>query len=189
MSNKVFVGIILALAVGAGGYLFINQATKSKTVLLGVQHPNQGQTHIARGQSHAAYNSDPPSSGPHYNDAGAPTAWGVYTQEVPAEVFVHNEEHGGIIVTYRPDLPKDQLSKLQKLFAPPYSNPNFRPTKGLVTPRAQDTHPIELAAWTWTLNLDHYDEATIMKFYLQHVGNAPEPTAGPTNTPIDQAAQ
>ncbi len=177
-----------ALAVGFIGLVVVSQVTKSKEPLLGVQHPSQGQEHIARGQAHAAYNSDPPSSGPHYSDSGAPADWGVYVTEVPEEVFIHNEEHGGIVITYQPNLlPSDQLKKLQALVVPPYSNKSFMPKKALVTPRAKDTHAIELASWTYTLNLDKFDEATLVKFYMQHAGNAPEPQGGPDNTPINQA--
>lgn len=190
MSNKVFIGLIAILAIGAISLVAITQKSKPAEALIGVQHKNQGETHIQRGQSHPAYNSDPASSGWHYADAGAPAPWGVYTEEVPQEVFLHNEEHGGVVISYNPKLlPAYQLKKLQALFAPPYSDKTFSPTKALVTPRAKDTHAIELAAWTWTLNLDHYNETTLKKFYLQHVGQAPEPTAGPTNTPINQASQ
>src|SRR4051812_26779903 len=129
MSNKVFFGIIVALLLGAGVYGFTVQHKKPKEVTLGVSHTEQGRDHIAEGQPHDPYNSDPPSSGPHYSSANAPAPWGVYIQEVPEEVFIHNEEHGGVIITYKPDLPADQLKKLQALFAPPYSNTNFKPNK------------------------------------------------------------
>ncbi len=188
MSNKVFAIVILILVIGGGGYLVVTQNSKPKEAIIGVQHASQGQEHIAQGQTHKPYNSDPPSSGPHRSDAQAPAQWGVYAQEVPEEVFVHNEEHGGVVVTYSPTLlPTDQLKRLQALFAPPYSNPKFTPSKAIVTPRTKDTHAIELAAWTWTLSLDKYDEATLIKFYFQHEGKSPEPTAGPSNTPINQA--
>lgn len=188
MSNKGFAIFISVLVIGATGFIAVKQMSKPKEAVIGVQHPNQGQQHIMAGESHQAYNSDPPSSGPHRNDASAPALWGVYTQEVPPEIFVHNEEHGGIVVTYNPKLlPADQLKKLQALVLPPYSNKSFTPTKILVTPRAADTHAIELAAWTWTLNMDNYNEATLIKFYLQHEGKSPEPTAGPTNTPALQS--
>lgn len=173
--------------IGLGTLITVNQLTKSKEPLIGVSHPNLGGQHIARGASHEAYNSDPPSSGPHYSDSGAPTSWGVYSQEVQDEVFLHNEEHGGIIITYQPNLlSADQLKKLSALFLPPFSNKTFSPAHAIVTPRAKDTHMIELASWTYTLNLDSYDEATIIQFYNQHAGKAPEPLAGPTNTPISQ---
>lgn len=189
MSNKFFIGLIAILVVGTFGYIAITQKSKPKEVTIGVQHASQESKHIAQGQSHVAYNSDPPSSGPHYADASAPTPWGVYTQEVPEEVFLHNEEHGGVVIAYKPDLPKDQIEKLQKLFAPPYSNKDFKPSKAIVTPRTKNTKAIELASWNWTFSLDQYDEATIMKFYLQHVGKSPEPAAGPTNTPINQSRE
>lgn len=190
MSNKVFIGFITVLVVGMVGFLAITQKSKPKEATIGIHHASLGGTHIARGQSHPAYNSDPPSSGWHYSDSGAPTLWGVYTQEVQDEVFLHNEEHGGVVITYNPTLlPADQVKKLQALFAPPYADSHFNPTKAIVTPRSKDTHPIELAAWTYTLNLDSYNQATLEKFYLQHVGQSPEPSAGPTNTPINQAGQ
>jgi len=188
MSNKAFAAVILLLVV-ASGYIFLKPQAKPKEAIIGVNHSSQGEKHITEGQPHEAYNSEPASSGPHYSDANAPANWGVYTQEVAPEVFLHNEEHGGIVVTYNPGLlPADQIKKLQALFVPPYSVKSFTPSKALVTPRAKDTHAIQLASWTWTLNLDRYDEAALVKFYLQHVGKSPEPSAGPNNTPINQAA-
>ncbi len=188
MSKTLIITAVLSI-VGTGSLITVNQITKSKEPIVGVQHASQGQAHIKQGEAHDAYNSDPASSGPHYADSSAPTDWGIYTQEVPDEVFIHNEEHGGVIVTYQPELlPSDQLKKLQDLFNAPYSNKAFSPIKFIITPRSKDKHAIELASWTYTLNLDAYDETTIIKFFNQHAGRAPEPTAGPFNTPINQAA-
>jgi hypothetical protein len=188
LGNKFFVGLVALIIIGSGVYVYGKQKSTPKEPILGIQHANLGEKHIAQGSKHDAYNSDPASSGPHYADSSAPTQWGVYTQEVPEEVFIHNEEHGGIVVTYNPTLlPADQLKKLQALFAPPYRNKGFSPTKAVVTPRTKDTHAIEIASWLYTLNLDKYDESTIMKYYLQHEGKSPEPSAGPINTPINQA--
>lgn len=189
MSNRGFLILVSALIIGAFGFVAVKTKNTKPQPRLGISHPSQGGTHIKAGEKHPAYNSDPPSSGWHYNDASAPTPWGVYTQEVPDEVFLHNEEHGGIIITYRPDLPPSQIKKLQDLFAPPYSNYNFTPSKAIVTPRSKDTKPIELAAWTRTLSLDKYDENTLIQFYLTNVSKSPEATAGPNNTPINQARQ
>ncbi|MES2971765.1 MAG: DUF3105 domain-containing protein [Patescibacteria group bacterium] len=188
MSNKVFIAIIAFLAIGSFGFIAMKQKSKPKEVTLGVQHAIQEATHIAQGQPHEPYNSEPASSGPHYADQTAPTSWGVYTQEIPEEVFVHNEEHGGVIITYKPDLPADQLKQLQALFAPPYSNKDFQPIKAIVMPRSKNTRAIQIASWGYTLHLDQYDEDTIRKFYLQRVGKSPEAGAGPNNTPINQAA-
>lgn len=186
MSSKVFIGFILVAIVGIFGFAVFKQKSKPAAPRLGTEHPSQGQNHIAQGQKHDAYNSSPASSGPHYADSSAPTSWGVYTQQVPEEVFLHNEEHGGVIITYKPDLPADQVKKLQLLFAPPYSNAKFSPSKAIVTPRSKNTKPIELASWRRTLSLDSYDENTIMQYYLTNIGKSPEAGAGPSNTPINQ---
>ena len=189
MSNKGFLVLIVVIVIGAFGFIAFGGKKTPKMPQLGINHKSLGGNHIQEGAKHPAYNSDPASSGWHYNDASAPTAWGVYVQELPPEIFLHNEEHGGVIITYNPKLlPTDQLKKLQALFAPPYSNKNFTPSKAIVMPRSEDTHALELAAWTVTYNMDSYNETNLMDFYLQHVSHSPEPTAGPTNTPINQAA-
>ena len=179
--------LIIAVVLGFGGFVIYHSTATPKEALLGVKHPNQGQDHVVRGKAHAAYNSDPASSGPHYNDQGAPAPWGAYHQEVPQEVYIHNEEHGGVVITYNPSLlsPTD-VTKLQKLFTSPYSDSSFNPNKALVTPRVADKHAIEIASWTYTLNLDKYDQSILEKYYLQHVGQSPENGAGPNNTPSIQ---
>ena len=180
------VGVV---AVSLGGLVVINQISKSREPIIGVLHASQGRTHIERGAAHVGYNSEPASSGPHYQDALTPAQWGIYITEVAPEVFIHNEEHGGVIVTYQPDLlPQDQLKKLRALFAQPYSNKTFSPVKAIIAPRAKNTHAIQIASWLYTLDLDKYVEATIIKYFKQHAGDAPEPSAGPYSKPINQAA-
>ena len=131
MTNKTFAIVILILLLGSGGYLAIKLGSKPKEATIGVKHAIQGSDHIAEGQKHAAYNSSPASSGPHYSSASAPAPWGAYNQEVPPEYYIHNEEHGGVIVTYNPKLlPASDVSKLQKMFTKPYSDSTFAPNKG-----------------------------------------------------------
>lgn len=187
MSDKGFLAFIAVLIVGTLGFIILKQDSKPTEATLGTVHKEQSREHIASGAQHEPYTTSPATSGPHYSDATAPTLWGVYIQEVPEEVFVHNLEHGGIVVTYRPDLPVDQLKKIQDLFVPPYSDKNFKPNKALVTPRTKNTKPIQVVAWNYSLDLDTYDEAKLKKFYLQRVGKAPEAAAGPNNVPINQA--
>jgi hypothetical protein len=188
MRNKLFLIIVAVLVVGFAGMIIYTKNAKPKEEQIGTIHPDLGQKHIQQGAKHDAYNSSPASSGPHYADTTAPAQWGVYTTELTEEVFIHNEEHGGVVVTYNPDLlPQDQVKKLQALFALPYETKDFQPAKFIVTPRSTNTKPIQLAAWRYTLDLDSYDEAKIKKFYSQRAGKAPEPMAGPVNTPINQA--
>ncbi len=190
MSNRIFYGII-AILLGGTVVLFMTRHKPNTTVaLVGVAtHANQGGNHIAQGTPHITFNSELPSSGPHYADASAPAQWGIYTQELPPEVFLHNEEHGGVVIAYKPDLPQDQITKLQKLFASSGSDKTFSAGKFILTPRTTNKYPIELASWTRTYNLTSFDQTKVEQFYLQNVSSkrAPESFAGPTNKPINEA--
>lgn len=188
MSDKGFLGFIAVLIIGTVGFIVFKQESKPVEPAIGKSHKEQSREHIANGAKHAAYTTSPATSGPHYADNTSPTAWGVYVQEVPEEVFIHNLEHGGVVITYRPDLPADQIKKLQDLFVPPYSDKSFKPNKAIVTPRTKNSKPIQVVGWNYSIDLDQFDEATLKNFYLQRVGKAPEAAAGPSNVPINQAA-
>ena len=59
------------------------------------------------------YAVTPPVGGPHN------AIWmnaGVYTKPVPSERAVHNLEHGAVWITYRPNLPADQVAQLVDFF-------------------------------------------------------------------------
>ncbi len=192
MSNRVFYGVLVLILIGFSVSYLARPKPKHNDKLMGVvTHKSQGEQHIAEGATHVNYNSELPSSGPHYQDASAPAEWGAYTQELPPEIFLHNEEHGGVVVAYKPGLAQNQISKLQGLLAPPYADKNFNPGKAILTPRADNKYPIELASWTQTFNLSSFDQTKIEKFYFNNVSNkrAPESFAGPKNTPINEAVQ
>lgn len=174
--TKQFFAVVLIVVAALGGIYWYSGSKKDTTppAQLGTQHSDQGNKHIAPNEPHDPYNSDLPSSGPHYSQ---PAPWGVYEEDIPPEVFVHNLEHGGIVVTYRPDLSPDQLALLKNLLTAPFSRQGFSPTKVLLFPRASNTNFIQIASWTRTFNLDSYDENLIVEFYLGNVGKSPEPTA------------
>ena len=134
---------------------------------VGVLYPNLGQEHIAIGASHTAYNSNPPTSGPHY---AQPAKWGVYRYELPDEQLVHNLEHGGIWISYNQTVASDTVDKLEAL-AQKY------PDKIIVEPRAKDDSPIALASWTRLLPLNEFDETTILNFIRLNKNRSPEPNA------------
>jgi hypothetical protein len=90
---------MVALAVGAVAVLALGVAW----VFLAPEPPwvsfeSVGNEHLATpDQPHTPYNSSPPSSGPH---VGSLVAWQEYEDNVPAELFVHNLEDGGVALTY-----------------------------------------------------------------------------------------
>lgn len=173
MSSKVFIGVMIALVIGVGAYVFIQQKSKPKEMTLGTQHAELGKNHVSP-STKVDYNSNPPSSGDHYQ---SPAPKGAYEQGIPDGTAIHNLEHGYIWIAYRPDLPSDQVQKLKGLFSSPFSDPKFTPSKAIVTPRPNNPAPISVVSWRWTMNLDTFDENKLTQFYLQHVSKSPEAAA------------
>lgn len=164
------VGAMVAIFVAGGGG---NKSSTSKgdVALIGDKHDNQGQKHIQNGDKHEAYNSNIPSSGPHYI---SPTPWGIKDSEIVDEMLVHNEEHGGVIIAYKPDLPRDQVDRLKQIFNQLPASSQFNEVKAVLVPRAANDKPVQLAAWTYSLSLDSVDEAQIKQFYQGYLDKGPE---------------
>ncbi len=133
---------------------------------LGQAFADQGREHIAIGASHLSYNSNPPTSGPHYVQ---PAPWGIYQHELPDEALVHNLEHGGIWISYNNIDPvtKQEIETLAKQHA----------DKMIVTPRARDDAKIVLASWRRLLKLDGFDENAVIAFIKANKNRSPEPDA------------
>ena len=74
------IGVLLLVGVVAWSIQRANQPVPGEAV------PIQGQQHVAVGQSHPPYNSDPPTSGWHYDE---PVKAGFYENSLPDEQLVH----------------------------------------------------------------------------------------------------
>lgn len=164
---KAFIGIFISvlLFVGLGYYLFQSSSeAEDPGNKPGELFENLGADHIDEGtQTPVTYNSNPPSSGPHWPVA---SVWGVYDIPEPDERYVHNLEHGGIWISYKPTLPAETIAQL-KDFAKRYR-------KVVVTPREANDSNIALAAWTRVQKLDSFDERTIIQFIEAHYDQGPE---------------
>ncbi len=122
----------------------------------------QSRDHIKATDTHAAYNSNPPTGGWHYD---TPAQTGIYDKEFPDEQMVHNLEHSHVWIAYRPDLPKDQIEKLADI-AKSYGS------KIIMTPRKANDTPIALVAWEHVLKMDSVDEAKVKEFIDAYRGLA-----------------
>jgi len=168
MKDKVFYGFLALVVVGFLGFAVANKAPEKPRP--GTEHQDNGRKHV---QSKKYGGDEPPTSGDH----AEPLAWQVYDQEVPDANVIHNMEHGGVYISYRPDLPKDQIDKIKALFSKPYSNAKFSPTKAVVAPRAEDKAPIVMSSWTRSESFQTFDEAKMIEYYLANIGKSPEPGA------------
>lgn len=156
------IGIIVVIAIGYGVVILVRQGQQPRP---GEAFPIQGQEHIAVGVSHEAYNSNPPTSGPHY---AQPANWGVYQIELPDEQVIHNLEHGGIWISYTDidDTTKMALENIAK-----------SRSKIIVTPRSKNDAPITLASWGKLQKFQTLDEQAIQVFIEANSNKSPEPFA------------
>ncbi len=86
----------------------------SPTSAVGESVPVQGRDHIKVGANHAPYNSNPPTSGPHYEE---PVATGVYSTEYADENLLHSLEHGYVIVSYNCDVKEVGINLIRQVWA------------------------------------------------------------------------
>jgi len=141
---------------------------------IGTQEPLLNPEHIVP-PAKGSYNTVPPTSGQHYNQAGlAPTSWGIKDSNLPNEVTTHNLEHGGIVIGYNNLSPAetDQLKGIVRALM----NGTYR--KIVLEPYPLADAKIALTSWGWLLKLQSVDEIQIVQFTRAHYSDpnfAPEP--------------
>lgn len=128
-----------------------------------------------------AYPSYPPSSGDH--DA-CWAVWGVHTDAVPAENWVHNLEHGGVVFLYdAATLPAEDLTTLTWWVG---SLPEGR---AVLTPSSEPMDAMVAAvSWEHRLLLGCFDGAALDAFFWDRVGFAPEDVTSPPAASCGEAS-
>jgi hypothetical protein len=111
--------------------------------------------HVAYiGASHAAYDSIPPTSGPHVPWTVAP---GIYREQIPEELQVHALEHGHILIQYARSTPANERRKLEAFG-------RSHPRQVIVAPYNRLKSGIALTAWGRLERLTHPDTRRIETF-------------------------
>ena len=77
--------------------------------------PELEAKHIAPGDEHEDYNTNPPTSGAHFAQPLAPIDTGFYSTPVEPEKVLHNLEHGQIVIWYNPDAPDQTIDDIETL--------------------------------------------------------------------------
>ena len=141
---------------------------------IGTKEPLLQPEHIVP-PAKGSYNTVPPTSGQHYNQAGlAPATWGIKDSNLPNEVTTHNLEHGGIVIGYNNLTPAetDQLKGIVRALM----NGTYR--KIILEPYPLTNAKVALTSWGWLLNLQSVDQIQIVQFTRSHYSDpnfAPEP--------------
>ncbi|CAA9559857.1 MAG: hypothetical protein AVDCRST_MAG73-3554 [uncultured Thermomicrobiales bacterium] len=169
--RRVGLGIV-ALALAAVVVVVAVQATREDDDETAAGPPAGTQTFAYLGGVHTeepvAYAEVPPAGGPHS------AVWqncGYYAEPVGNEHAVHSLEHGAVWLTYRPDLPADQVATLQDLAE--------NQDHVLVSPYPGLPSPVVASAWNAQVMLDGPADPRLEQFMREYrlSPDAPEPGA------------
>jgi len=126
-------------------------------------YPGLSRDHVS---GPVSYQQTPPAGGPH---AAVWQNCGIYTSPVPNENAVHSLEHGAFWITYRPDLPADQVAALRAdVTGQPYA---------LLSPYEGLPAPVVATAWGVQLKLENATDPQLKSFINKYADarKAPEP--------------
>jgi hypothetical protein len=138
----------------------------------GRQVPDEGQEHIPSNRAGTYKAPYPPTSGQHWGSLWA--EWEMVDRPLPPEEFVHNLEHGGIVILYRCDAPCPQLVKdLRDLYST-FPKGKHGKVKLVVALDKKIKSPIVILAWTRIDELPKFDRERLLRFYRAHVDRGPE---------------
>lgn len=134
----------------------------------GETFPSAGANHVPMGTA-IAYRTDPPTSGPHYDQwvrAGK-----VYTEPPAPGLLVHSLEHGYVVIYFDPDQlaesDRQQLERLVTRYPGAWDGV-------LAVPRSDPEHPVIPTAWQKMLRLKEWDQAQVEAFVDAYRGRGPE---------------
>jgi hypothetical protein len=166
----------IAAAMLIGGCPPQNSIPDPAAVELGIEIavPNEGATHFPTGTD-LTYDSNPPASGPHWPNPAQP---GFYDTRVPTEQWVHNLEHGYVVILFdcRGKCDAALLQELQDFAATAPASAIFGYAKIVVTPYDGLPENALLAAIAWDVQLflDAFDQAALLDFFNRHQDQGPE---------------
>lgn len=142
------------------------------------QHPIEGFTHVPV-CSPVSYGTNPPSSGNHYPIWAA---YREYSTPVPPGFWVHDLEHGAVVITYNcPSGCAADLAKARAFIAAlpvdPLCSQSGGPQRRIVmTPDPSLDVEFAASSWGWTLKASCFESAVFAQFVAAHYGHGREVT-------------
>lgn len=138
-----------------------------------------GAVHVAT-CTPVKYATNPPSGGDHW---GQWAAFKKYTLQVPREMYVHDLEHGAVVLSFRCDgACPEVVAALEKVFDEAKGDPLCVAAGGapkarlVLTPDPLLDTPIAASAWGATYTATCIDTASLAAFVSANYGKGPEAT-------------
>jgi len=163
----------LGLGVLAIIGLFVWQGIRPLT---GEEIPIMTSSHIAVDSDPGEYNSDPPTSGPHYPNEAQVGFYDTNSYQYPAGYLVHNLEHGYIIFWYNCSLLEeaactDLKSQIKSVMD------EFNNVKVIAYPWDSLDVPVAMTSWGRLQKMETFNAAQARAFYRSNLNRSPEPGA------------
>ena len=172
--------LIIALSIfGLGAILWAIIAQNFRAEI-GEAAPELSADHVTEGEEPGPYNTNPPTSGPHYGadleagfyEVGDITDLGLF----PEGYLVHNLEHGYVIFWYNCDLLNEaECSELTVEIQEVMDKE--RNIKVIAFPWPNIDVPVVMTSWTRSLSFDEFDPNLARQFVRTYRNQAPEPNA------------
>ncbi len=167
--TKIFISIAIVGLLGYGIYAFIKKNIPEGEDLSRTIPIMESRAHIPVGSGHEVYNSNPPTSGPHYEQ----TARSGFREDIVLdEHIIHNLEHGDVWVAYHPRVSEEIKNGLKQ----------FAAAKVIIVPRAANETDIALSAWgrldTFNIESGVFPEQRIRDFINRYTNKGPEKFPG-----------
>lgn len=147
--------------------------------------PSEGQQHAAEGTA-LTFGSNPPSSGTHFPVWGR---WGQHAEVLERGYYVHNLEHGGVVLLYRCDgACADTVAALKAVMAGIAQDPACDAavrTRIVLTEDPLLDVPVAAAAWGHTYRAQCVDAPSLTAFANQHYDQAPESLCAQGYVPLN----
>jgi hypothetical protein len=159
------VAVVLFVALGGSGKTDDKKVAEAmaaagctfKTVKAYV--PPGQSTHVNSLTRKLPWNTTPPSNGQHYP---LWAVWGFWTEPINPRRVVHNEEHGGVIYWWGPQVPASTVAALRSLY-------DEQPEGTFGTPYPALGSKVAITAWTG--NPANYQRGGYYGF--GHIGTCP----------------
>ena len=169
------IGVLVVIFIGFIAWRIFKPASGVSVPIMA-----NADDHVAQDSDPGQFNSDPPTSGPHYAqefDAGFYDESDPEAQvPFPEGYLIHNLEHGYIIFWYNCDLLDEAgctelKSQIQGVMG------EFNNFKVIGFPRSSIEVPLAMTSWGRIQTFDTFDADAAVNFVRSNRNRAPEPNA------------
>ena len=163
----------LGLGVLAIISLIVWQGVRPRT---GEEIPIMSSSHITVDSDPGTYNSNPPTSGPHYPEEAQAGFYETNIYQYPSAYLVHNLEHAYIIFWYNcANLSESACSDLKSQIKGVMDEVDN--VKVIAYPWDSIDGPVVMTSWGRLQKMETFDAAQARAFYRTNLNRSPEPNA------------